>query len=204
MTKLFKIMRIRIPVFLFTLILFAGSFSSAQEKIESQHRIKKSQFPSDALMTIAKNSTEIKRLKFYREVDTAQTTYTAKFKKSRLFYEMDFDQNSGFKSMSFKVKEVDIPDDSFQQMTDYLSQKFEKSKIRKMLQMYPSGEGEITSEETIKKAFQNLMMPNMFYKLLVRGKNNDKSVDYIVIFDSKGSFEEIKKSLPTNYDRILY
>jgi len=196
-------MNVRILVSLFTMVLLAGFYSSAQEKIESQHRIKKSQFPSDALKTITENSNSIKRLKFYREVDTAQTVYTAKFKKARLFYEMDFDENGEFQSMAFRVKQVDIPNDSFKRMTNHLSGHFEKAKVRKMLQMYPS-EGKDTVAETIKNAFQNLMVQNMFYKLLVRGKNKGKSADYIAIFNSEGNFKEIKKSLPTNYDRILY
>lgn len=190
------------PAF-FIFFLFGGFYSSAQDKIERQHRIKKTQFPSEALKTITENNKDIKRLKFYREVDTAQKTYTAKFKKARLFYEMDFDQSGKFKSMGFKVKRVDIPEESFERITNYLSQNFEKSKIRKMLQLYPIKE-KGNPEKTIKNAFQNLMVPNMFYKLLVRGKKVGASTDYSATFDAEGNFVQIRKSLPANYDRVLY
>jgi len=189
--------------FLFLYVFLVGFSLSAQERIERQHRIKKSQFPSKASEVILQNSAEIKRLKFYREVDSAQKTYTAKFKKSRLFYEMGFDKNGEFKSMGFNVKQIDIPEDSYERITDYLSQNFEKSKIRRMLQLYTTEEGN-NLEKTIKSAFQNLMTPDMLYKLLVRGKNSGKSVDYRVVFDSEGNLKEIRKSLPANRDRVLY
>ncbi len=188
---------------LLILLFFASTNNFAQDKVERQHRIKKSQFPSKAIKTIAKNNNDIKRLKFYREVDTAKKTYTAKFKKSRLFYEMDFDKNGEFKSMGFTIKQIDIPEENFERITDYLSQNLEKSKIRKMLQLYPTEENG-SREKTIKNAFQNLMVPYMFYKLLVRGKKDGRSADYKVIFDSEGNFKELQKSLPANYDRVLY
>lgn len=188
---------------LFFFILLSGYYTSAQEKVERQHRIKKSQFPTKAIRILDENSMDIKRLKFYREIDTAQKTYTAKFKKYRLFYEMDFDKNGEFKSMGFTIRQVDIPEESFKRITDYLSQNLEKPKIRKMLQLYHVKENG-SPEKTIKNAFQNLMVPYMFYKLLVRAKKDGRSADYKVVFDPEGIFKEIQKSLPANYDRVLY
>ncbi|MGI9550572.1 MAG: hypothetical protein ACR2MT_05190 [Aurantibacter sp.] len=196
-------MKARLFSAFFIFFLLGGFYSSAQNRVERQHRIKKSQFPSEALKTVAQNNKDIKRLKFYREVDTAQKRYIAKFKKARLFYEMGFDQKGEFKNMSFKVKQVDVPEDSFQRITAYLSQHFEKSKIRKMWQLYPI-KGHGSPEKTIKKAFQNLMVPSMFYNLLVRGKKDGKTADYKVFFDAGGNFKEMRKSLPANYDRVLY
>lgn len=187
----------------FIFFLLSGSYSSAQDKIERQHRIKKKQFPSEALKTIGEHNNGVKRLKFYREVDTAQKTYTAKFKKARLFYEMNFDQSGKFKSMGFNVKRIDIPEESFEHIANYLAQNFEKSKIRKMQQLYPI-KGNGSREKTIKNVFQNLMVPSMFYKLLVRAKKGGGLTDYSIMFDAEGNLSELRKSLPANYDRVLY
>lgn len=193
----------RFSKILLILLFFASTSNFAQVRVERQHRIKKSQFPSEAIETILENSNDIKRLKFYREVDSAQKTYTAKFKRSRLFYEMNFDKNGELKSLGFNVKQIDIPEESFERVRNYLSQNFEKSKVRKMLQLYPSGEKN-NLEKDIRDVFQNLMTTNMMYKLLVRGKKDGKPADYNIIFDSEGSFKSMKKSLPPNYDRVLY
>lgn len=195
-------MKVKVPVFLIVVFL-VGCYSSAQEKVERQHRIKKSQFPSEALALITQNSTELKRLKFYREVDTAQKTYTAKFKKSRLFYEIDFDQNGEFKSIAFNVKQVDVLEDSYQNIKEYLSQNFEKAKIRKMLQQYRKGIDD-DSEKIIKNAFQNIINNTISYRLLIRAKKDGNSADYKITFNSDGEFEQLQKALPANYDRVLY
>ena len=105
--------------------------------------------------------------------------------------------------MGFNVKRVDIPEESFGRIANYLSQNFEKSKIRKMQQLYQT-RGDGSPGKTIKNAFQNLMVPSMFYKLLVRGKKGDVPTDYSVMFDAEGNLAEIRKSLPANYDRVLY
>ncbi|MRI01890.1 hypothetical protein GH721_15210 [Kriegella sp. EG-1] len=175
----------------------------AQTKIERQHRIKKSQFPTNAIETLTANSSDIKRVKYYQEIDTTQKTFTAKFKKSRLFYEMDFTTTGVFKSASFKIQAVDIPEDSYLKMSNYLSNNFENVKVQKMLQVYLMQTGQRV-EKVIKNTFQNLMIPNMNYKLLVRGKLNKKKTDIEILFDASGNFIDQKELLPPNYDRILY
>ena len=65
-------MKIKLFPAFFIFFLLGGFYSSAQDKIERQHRIKKIQFPSEALKTIGENNNGVKRLRFYREVDTAQ------------------------------------------------------------------------------------------------------------------------------------
>ena len=116
---------------------------------------------------------------------------------------MDFDKNGGFKAASFLIKQVDIPENSFQKISNYLAQNFENIKVRKMLQLY-SKNAEQNVEKTIKNAFQNLMIPDMNYKLLVRGKLNKRKTDIEIFFDSNGNFKSQKELLPPNYDRVLY
>ena len=187
----------------FAMVLCANNF--AQERIERQHRIKRLQFPDKALKAIAENSDGMKRLKFYREVDTAGKTYTAKFKKARLSYQMDFNQTGEFENIGLLVNQIDIPNDSFKSMMAHLSQNFENIKIRKMWQSYPI-DNPNSAQKSIKNAFQNLMVPKMLYKFLIRARasKNNQPADYMVVFDAEGKFVEIKKSLPANYDRVLY
>ena len=185
------------------IFFFYGFIISAQNKQEREHRIKKKQFPSEALRVIAENNDDFKRLKFYREVDSTTKTYSAKFKKDRLFYEMDFNDKGKFTGLGFAIKPIDIPEDSFKRMTEYLSQKFEKSKVRKMFQVYELVSHE-DMETTLKNAFQNLMIPTMVYELFVKGKKDGVRTDFEITFDFEGNFVHIKNALPANYDRVLY
>ncbi|MFK7811184.1 MAG: hypothetical protein AB8B59_01745 [Maribacter sp.] len=193
----------RYTLFLVLMLLLSGFVSSAQNRLEREHRIKKSQFPSKALQTILENNNDFKRLKFYKTVDTASQTYTAKFKKARLFYEMDFSENGELTGLGFAIKPIDIPEESFYRISAYLSQKFEKSKVRKMFQFYPL-ESNKDLDKTIKNAFQNLMISDVVYELFVKGKTDGSRTDFEITFDSEGNFVRIREALPSNYDRVLY
>ncbi|MFK7812679.1 MAG: hypothetical protein AB8B59_09305, partial [Maribacter sp.] len=82
-------------------------------------------------------------------------------------------------------------------------QNYEKSKIRKMVQIYkvPTN-GNI--EKTIKNAFQNLMIPDVTYELFIKGKKDGTRADFEITFDSEGNFVHNREALPPNYDRVLY
>ena len=183
--------------------IFFGFSVFAQNKPEREHRIKKSQFPVEAIQFIEEQNDDFKRLKFYREVDSLNNKYTVKFKKDRLFYEVDFNQKSELTGVGFAIKPIDIPEENFQRMSAYLSRTFDKVKVRKMFQIYLSRSNE-DRQIVMKNAFQNLMLPNMVYELFVKGEKNSTRSDFEITFDAKGNFIHSKKALPANYDRVLY
>ena len=185
------------------ILLLFGFVSSAQNRLEREHRIKKAQFPNEALQTILENNNDFKRLKFYKAVDSASKTYTAKFKKARLFYEMDFNEKGKLSGLGFAITPIDMPEESFARITEYLSQKFEKSKVRKMFQLYHVGSNK-DIDETIKNAFQNLMISDVVYELFVKGKTDGVRTDFEITFDSEGNLIRMREALPANYDRVLY
>lgn len=184
------------------LFLLYACFASAQ-KYEREHRIRKVQFPENALGYIQENLEGAKRIRFYKEIDSAKISYEAKFKKDRLWYSVAFDQKGVLEDIKISIKSIDIPEESFQTMSSYLKQNFKKYRIRKIQQQYVVTENKKV-EETIKNAFQNLMLPSVNYELIISGKKNKKLKQYEVLFDAEGSFKSIRKSLPPNYDHVLY
>lgn len=177
--------------------------ATAQNKYEREHRIRKVQFPEIALEYISEKLDDAKRTRFYKEIDSSTISYKAKFKKDRLWYGIEFDKKGAIENVEIAVKPVDIPDDAFAAINSYLSNNFTKYKIRKMRQQYWVTEM-ITVEETVKNAFQNLMLPTINYELIIKGKKDKKSEQYETLFDSEGNFKSIRKSLPPNYDHVLY
>ena len=196
-------MQIKSLALFLILSIFFGLLSTAQDKQEREHRIKKSQFPSAALQTISENNQDFKRLKFYKEVDSTSKTFTAKFKKSRLFYEMNFNELGELTDLGFSIKPVDIPEESFTRITQYFSQNFEKTKVRKMFQIYHVQQ-DVGIKKTLKNAFQNLMLPDVVYELFVKGKENGTQTNFEITFNSEGDFIHAKSALPANNDRVLY
>jgi len=191
------------PLLIFACILLFGATVSAQNKYEREHRIRKVQFPLKAMEYIEEKLQDAKRIRFYKEIDSAKISYEAKFKKDRLWYSVEFDKNGSLEDIEILIKIVDIPEDTFSKISDYLSSNFTKYRIRRMQQQYPVTKNEAV-ESTIKNAFQNLMLPSIKYELIVSGKKVNTYEQFEILFDAEGNFEKSRKSLPPNYDHVLY
>jgi len=185
------------------LVLFQFSMVNSQVKVEREHRIKKNQFPETAHDFIKEKLQDAKKLRFYKETDTAKISYEARFKKDKLYYSIEFDESGKLEVIEILIKEVDVPEDSWSKITKFLNEKFNKFKIRKIQQQYPIASDQ-TVEITLNNAFQNLLIPSLNYELLVRGKIHDEHADYEILFGAEGDFIKMRESLPANYDHVLY
>ncbi|MBU2995575.1 hypothetical protein KO500_03990 [Cellulophaga baltica] len=190
--------------FLVVLSFIFSTFSVvAQEKYEREFRIRKKEFPPKALQLIETRLSDAKRIKYYKEIDSSITSFEVKFKKARLWYSIEFDTQGELEDIEIKIKSVDIPNDSYEAIERYLHNTYSMYKIQKIQQQYKATT--LTSTETtLKNAFQNLMLPTVNYELMVAGKKEAKYEDFQILFDAGGNFKSIKKSLPPNYDHILY
>lgn len=188
---------------LILLLLLLTHYANSQNKYEREYRIKKAQFPSAALELVQDKLQEARRIKFYRETDSAKVSYEAKFKKNRLWYSVEFNEQGILEDVEILIEEVDIPSETMQQIRDYLKESFTKYRIKRIQQQYPTSTEE-PLEKTIRNAFQNLIIPNINYELVIAGKKEKGYLDYELLFGSDGSLKKIRKSLPPNYDHVLY
>lgn len=187
---------------LILLLLCSSYISLAQYKYEREYRIRKAQFPESALGFLEERIKGARQIRFYKETDSTKVSFEAKFKKDRLRYSIEFDQDGKLEDVEIRIKEVDIPEDSFEKITAYFQNEFKKYRIRRMQQQYPLQDN--NTEETLKIAFQNLLIPWLNYEFIVEGKKEKKFEQYEVLFDAAGNFLKIRKSLPPNYDHVLY
>ncbi|MEM9143169.1 MAG: hypothetical protein AAGA86_09285 [Bacteroidota bacterium] len=176
---------------------------SAQNKYEREHRILKKQFPQKASSFVLDKVKDVKRVRYYKEIDSAKVSYEIKLKKDKLHYSIEFDQNGVLEDIEITIKQVDIPEDSWANITRYLYNTFQKWKVQKIQQQYPVSEDE-SHETTIQNAFQNLLLPSLNYELVVSTQKEGKHQPYEVLFDAHGNFKKLRKSLPPNYDHVLY
>lgn len=193
----------KIPV-VFLLILAMNTFlGSAQDKYEREFRIRKDQFPTVAHDLMREHIRDAKRLRFYKEVDSAKTSFEAKFKKDRLWYSVEFDEEGTLEDIEILIEPVDVPSDTFAKIEQYLKGEFSKHKIIRLQQQYLATPREPV-EKTLKNAFQNLMLPSINYELMVSGKKDKSYVQFEILFDAQGNFLNQRQSLPPNYDHVLY
>lgn len=187
----------------FFIFLFIGCTISAQNKQERKYRVLKSQFPKKALAQIQEKLEDVKRIRFYKEIDIKKNSYEAKFKKDRLWYNIEFSENGELEDIEIVIKPIDIPEDVFLNITMYLKKSFTKYRIRKIQQQYSVNDIE-DAETTVKNAFQNLMLPSINYVLVIAAKKDKINEQFEILFDAEGTFKSLQKLLPANYDHVLY
>ncbi|WP_400071806.1 hypothetical protein [Zobellia russellii] len=188
--------------FLVLFFTFCTSMAFAQIKDEREHRIRKSQFPENARLFIHQKLINAKRIRFYKEIDGDKISYEAKFKKDRLKYSIEFDAQGKLEDIEITITSVDIPNEAYAKITSYLENNFKKYRIQKIQQQYIADENDI--DQTLKNAFQNLMLPSIKYELIIDGKREKSFEEFEILFNAEGKFELIKKALPPNYDHVLY
>ena len=146
---------------------------------------------------------DAKRVRFYKETDSAKTSYEAKLKKGKLHYSVEFNEQGHLEDIEILIKPIDIPQESLEAIHKYLGSQFVKFRIRKIQQQYPVSPEE-DQDLTLKNAFQNLLLPSINYELIIAGKKEKSFADYEVLFNAEGAFIRLRKSLPANYDHVLY
>ncbi|GGD52352.1 hypothetical protein GCM10011361_18780 [Muriicola marianensis] len=190
--------------FFLTIASFLVSFHlCGQAKYEREFRITKSQFPEQALTWIAEELKDARRVRFYKEIDSARVSYEAKFKKDRLHYSVEFNAQGELEDIELLIEEVDIPREVYQAIENYITGECSRFKIRRLQQQYPMTM-ERNTEAVIRDAFQNLILPYINYELIVSCRKDTGRVEYEYLFNAEGSFISRRISLPPNYDHILY
>ena len=176
---------------------------TAQNKYERESRIEAEEFPKKSYGIIQDYLKDAKRVRFYQETDSIKKSFEAKFKKGRLHYSVEFDQNGTLEDVEFNIKERDIPNDTWGTILYYLDENHTKYRVKKIQQQYPVMEDQ-SIEQTLHNAFQNLILPEVNYELVFAAKENKGYQEYEALFNSEGRLMRIRKSYPLGYDHVLY
>lgn len=156
----------------------------AQERREGELRVKQSAFPKTAYETLAPYFEDAKRIRFYKKFDGEKTSYEARFKKDRLFFNVEFDAVGKLESVAFTIKQVDIPEESYIQMDAHIKEQFERPRLKMIQQQYPLQEN--NSKQTLRDAFQNMLKPYIRYELTVTERGKKGFQEHALLFDASG------------------
>ncbi len=193
-------MRFKVLILLFITL---GAAAHSQVKYEREFRILREQFPQASLESVQPYLDGVRKLRFYKEIDSSRRSYEIKFKKDRLHYSVEFNEQEALEDVEVIIKPVDIPEEAWTTIRKDLDSKWSKYKVRKIQQQYPR-EAFTSDSDTFQKAFQNLILPEIRYEIVVRGKTEDGYRDYELLYDATGDLLLMRESLPPNYDHVLY
>lgn len=184
------------------ILLFVNILCFGQKKQEREFRINKEELPQEIIPILSDYLNNVKRLRFYKELDGKKSSYEVKFKKDKLFYSVEFDENGILEDVEFIIKENDIPQETLNAIEDHLSVTYGKFRIKKIQQQYLNGDKD--AKTVLKKAFQNLLLPEINYEIVIAVKDNQGFGEYEVTFDSNGKHLLTRKSIALKYDHVLF
>lgn len=191
-------MRFNCLVFI-TLIL--SQFALSQDKMELERLITADEFPQQALLEINPYLNDARSVKYFQESDGAKFSFEVKFKKGKLRYSVEFDPQGLLEDVEIEIKEVDIPSASLEALKQDLNTRFTRIKFSKIQQQYPHTPDKEVSV-TLRNAFQNLLLPEIRYELIVKGKEGKKYQSYEILYDAQGTF--LSKRLVRYSDKRIY
>ncbi|SDQ08589.1 hypothetical protein [Flagellimonas zhangzhouensis] len=189
--------------FLLIFTLFITQFFCAQNKYEKETRIDKADFPENAYSLLETHLENARRIRFYKEIDSTKQSFEVKFKKRKLHYSVEFDPQGTLEDVEFEIDVVDIPEDNWMTIENYLKSNHNKYRVKKIQQQHPTLTDE-NPKETLRKAFQNLILPEINYEIIFSAKTEKGFQAYEALFNSVGKLITLRKSYPPNYDHILY
>lgn len=192
------VFRYFLPVILFVL----GSYGYAQQKQEQEFGIDEKDLPRNISPLLSEYLKDVKRLRFFKELDGQKTSYEVKFKKDTLYYSIEFDSIGQLEDVEFIIKESAIPKKSYASINEYLGTAHEKYRIKKIQQQYPHEGG--NAKALLRDAFQNLLSTKINYELIIATKDKEGYVEFEITFDAQGNHLLTRKSVATKYDHVLF
>jgi len=188
---------------LFFLAFILFQFSWGQDKMEMERRITADEFPQQARLEIDPYLEDARAIKYYQESDGTKFSFEIKLKKGKLRYSIEFDPDGLLEDVEIGIKEIDIPSSSLAAIRKNLSKRFSRFKIRKIQQQYVHTADKNVSQ-TLQEAFQNLLLPEIRYELIVGGKEGNVFQSYEMLYDAQGNFlsKRIVRSSDKRY--VLY
>jgi len=172
------------------------------KKQEQEFRIDKSELPKIILTNLSDYLKESKRVRYYKELDGNKSSYEVKFKRNRLLYSVEFDQEGKLEDVEFVINPVDIPETTLKAIHKYLSSNYKKYRIKKIQQQHPNIDGD--SNDVLKSAFQNLQTSSIRYELIISASKSKAYNEYEVTFNNEGVHVSTREQVKSNYDHVLF
>jgi len=190
----------------FLLLLCSSLFCISQNsyKHEKEERIEKQLFPQNALELLDKTlPKKIKKVKYYKEQDSAKISYESKLKYNSKKYSIEFSEEGLLEDVEITIKQKEIPSKTFEKIKKYLYGKYTSFRIKKIQRQYRNTTN--TDAETIvKEAFSETKTGTHFYEIIAEVKTEKERYFIEITFTKDGDFELSRTIIQGSYDHILY
>ncbi len=173
-------------------------------KHEKEARIEKKEFPSNALELLDKTlPKKIKKVKYYKELDSTKVSYEIKLKYNGKKYSIEFSKKGVLEDVEITIKQKDIVPKTFEKIKKYLYGKYSSFRIKK-IQLQYRNTNNIDAETIVKDSFSGTKTETLFYEIIAEVKTGKERYFIEITFTKEGDFELSRTIIQGSYDHILY
>lgn len=192
----------KFKVLLLVLFAFAkANFIQAQSsglKLEKEERVKKGEFPADALPYVQQLANG-NRIKYFREFDGERTSYEAKFKSKGRKYSVEYSEAGILEDVEIEVSKGKLPTAEWQNIQRQLGTYSDRWKVEKIQLQYLSLDDglELLREQIAKKNYQHIEM-------IVAFKDKRKIYRKELLINRAGEIIKEREVKRRAYDFLLF
>jgi hypothetical protein len=167
------------------IMLFALSVHGfAQYKYEKESRVKKSDVPANAISFVDSISFS-SSVKWYKEIGFNTISYEAKTKYKSKKHSIEFSDDGSFEDIEIEIESNEIPSETFNIISKYLSEKHNKYSIEK-IQIQFSGNKNLILEYLQNTRTSIGIVTN--YEIVISGKVDGSFTMLEYLFSKNGEF----------------
>ena len=150
-------------------VLFCCLSVSTQTKNEKEFRISLSEFPEASQNVIGSISEEVKRMRYYKEIDGDRESYESKFKYDKRWFSVEFNKNGIIEDIEVTIREKQIENAVRTEIESYLNSQFSKHDFIKLQEQYIPDQN-ISSEQFLKQVLTSRESMASNYEIVVAVK----------------------------------
>lgn len=190
------------------ILLFAccSLFCTAQNsfKNEKEQRIKKADFPKNALEILDQAlPKKIKKVKYYKEQDSVKLSYEIKLKHNSKKYSIEFSKKGVLEDVEVTIKPKSIKPKTLEKIKKHLYNTYSSFRFKKIQRQYRNTQND-TATDVVKDAFSNDKKRSYHYEIVAEVKTKKKRYFIEITFSETGDFESVRTIIKGSYDHILY
>ncbi|MBU2527089.1 MAG: hypothetical protein KKC03_10860 [Bacteroidetes bacterium] len=181
-------------------LLILGTYPLiGQTKFEKESRVKESEVP-DAAKAFVSSLTEIKNLKWYKEISTSGHSIEAKFKKDKAKYSVEFDTLGNLEDVEKTVDWEAISKVQQDKVARRLDSVFSKFSIQKAQLQY---KGSLEDLKNLIQTDQRSPKIELAFELIVKGTKKEKR-QYEILFLESGHIHSINEIIFKIADHLMF
>jgi len=185
-------------------LFFLSSFQSvqltAQDKIERERRVKKSEVPKEEREWMRGAYENTRRIKWYYEETSGKSSYEAKIKVNNRQISVEFNTSGIIEDIEIQIEADELPQVTAENIMKYFQKEYRKFDLRKIQEQW-TGEPEDLEDAVDENEMDDIVI---MYEIEYYGvSDSDKSL-WEGLFDSEGNFIKKRKIVLRPADNLNF